>query len=55
MISIKKAAELTGIPERTIRHWCDSGKIKPVVKLGRAWIIDLSENKLKKLLAKDCR
>jgi hypothetical protein len=54
MISIKKASEITGQPERTLRHWCQNNDIK-AIKLGRAWIIDLTEKQLKKVVAILCR
>ena len=54
MINIKKAEQLTGCPGRTLRYWCSRGYLE-AQKVGRAWIITLSENKLKKAVVKLCR
>ncbi|RLE84401.1 MAG: hypothetical protein DRJ41_03225 [Thermoprotei archaeon] len=38
MRTVKELAREVGIPERTLRHWCEKGYIK-AVKVGRAWKI----------------
>jgi hypothetical protein len=41
-VSIKRAAEISGIPERTFRRWCAEGKVRAIKRAGaRSWYIDL--------------
>jgi len=50
MININQASKLTQISSRTIRYWCEKGHIN-ATKLGKMWIFEQTENKLKKELA----
>lgn len=39
LISVSEAARLWGVDAATARRWCQEGKIKGAVRVGRAWII----------------
>ncbi|MBR6212628.1 MAG: cell filamentation protein Fic, partial [Bacteroidales bacterium] len=38
-ISVSQFAQEHGLSERTVRHWCASGKIDGVVLVGKTWNI----------------
>ena len=38
-VSVSQYAELYGLPERTVRNWCNAGKIKGAVLVGKTWSI----------------
>ncbi|MCQ2370359.1 MAG: Fic family protein [Paludibacteraceae bacterium] len=47
-ISVKQFAEKTGVPERTIRNYCATGKIEGAFLIGKTWNIPADANLPKK-------
>ena len=47
LLTIKQAAERSGIHERTLRRWCDTGHLKTTKLLDadaiRIWLIDSND------------
>ena len=39
LLTTKQAADLRGVARVTVRRWCQQGKIRGAVRIGRDWMI----------------
>lgn len=39
METVDQVAGRIGVPVRTLRHWCSTGRVPEAVKVGRCWLI----------------
>ncbi len=47
-VTVSQYAELHGLPERTVRNWCNAGKMEGATLVGKTWSIPADCNKKKK-------
>ena len=39
MITTRQAAALRGVARVTVRRWCQQGKVRGAIRIGRDWMI----------------
>ena len=39
MITTRQAAERRGVAQVTVRRWCQQGKVRGAIRIGRDWMI----------------
>lgn len=39
LLTTRQAADLRGVARVTVRRWCQQGKIRGAVRIGRDWMI----------------